>query len=337
MLILTERDMRACFSMNDAIDAVSEAFASFSAGDAEVPLRTVQPVPGRDGNLIVMPGYVGGDAEREAGTDSMGVKTLGVFAGNRAKGLPVIPATMLVMDARTGVATALLNGTFLTQQRTAAAAGAATRLLAREDARVGVLIGCGGQAACQLEALLVTRDLDVVYVSDHFPEYAEAFAASMAERFGPDFRTRIEAATDLEAAVRRADVITCVTTSLDPVLDAAWVKPGTHVNGVGSYTPEMHEMPEGLLGMAARVFVDSRDAILEEDGEILDAIAGGTLSGIEQCRELGELVAGTAEGRASDDEVTVFKTVGIAAEDIVIANRVVAAARERGIGTEVEL
>ena len=166
MLILSEEDIRGCFGMDDAIDAVAEAFESFSAGGAEVPLRTVQPIPGRDGNMIVMPGYVGGDAQRAAGTDSMGVKTLGFFEGNRKLGLPTIPATMLVMDPATGMPAALLNGTYLTQLRTAAASGAATRLLARDGARTGALFGCGGQAACQLEALLATRDLDVVYVID---------------------------------------------------------------------------------------------------------------------------------------------------------------------------
>lgn len=337
MLILSEEDIRACFGMADAIDAVAEAFESFSAGGAEVPLRTVLPIPGRDGNMIVMPGYVGGDAQRAAGTDSMGVKTLGFFEGNRRLGLPTIPATMLVMDAATGMPAALLNGTYLTQLRTAAAAGAATRLLARDDARTGALFGCGGQAACQLEALLATRDLDVVYVTDYFPEYAERFAERMSERFGGTYRTRIEASSDAEKIVRAADVITCVTTSNDPVFDASWVSDGCHVNGVGSYTPEMHELPEALLGRADRLLVDSRDAILGEDGEILDAIAHGTLAGIDRCDELGELVAGKVCGRTSPDEVTVFKTVGIAAEDVVCAARIVDAARNAGAGTEVAL
>ena len=159
----------------------------------------------------------------------------------------------------------------------------------------------------------------------------------MSERFGGTYRTRIEASSDAEKIVRAADVITCVTTSNDPVFDASWVSDGCHVNGVGSYTPEMHELPEALLGRAGRLLVDSRDAILGEDGEILDAIAHGTLAGIDRCDELGELVAGKVCGRTSPDEVTVFKTVGIAAEDVVCAARIVDAARNAGAGTEVAL
>lgn len=352
MLVLSERDMRACFSMADAIDAAEEAFRAVSNHLAVVPLRTVADLPDGSGQLISMPGYVPAQVGASAGATqdqdevvenpnagtkaSLGVKVLGFFEGNRAKGLPTIPATMLVMDPTTGVASALLNGTYLTQLRTAAASGIATKLLAREDARVGALIGAGGQAPCQLEALLAARKLDEVRVSDARPGAAAALVDVLREPLGEAYGARLVACDSAQECVEDADVVTAVTTATDPVLDVSWLKPGVHVNGVGSYTPEMHELPGDLFAKASVCALDSRDAVLSEDGEIIDALVQGLLSQEDLC-EIGEISLGRAKGRVSESDITVFKTVGVAAEDLVTAARIVAAAQAKGIGVEVEM
>ena len=311
-------------------------------------------LPDGSGQLISMPGYVpaqaGASAGEMQGSDevvenpdagakaSLGVKVLGFFEGNRAKGLPTIPATMLVMDPtnRRGIG-AVFNGTYLTQLRTAAASGIATKLLAREDARVGALIGAGGQAPCQLEALLAARKLNEVRVSDARPGAAAALVDALREPLGKMYGARLVACDSAQECVEGADVVTAVTTATDPVLDVSWLKPGVHVNGVGSYTPEMHELPGNLFAAKASVCaLDSRDAVLSEDGEIIDALAQGLLSQEDLC-EIGEISLGRAKGRMSESDITVFKTVGVAAEDLVTAARIVAAAQAKGIGVEVEM
>lgn len=340
MLILSERDMRACFSMTDAIDAADEAFRAVSKHSAVVPLRTVADLPDGSGQLISMPGYV--PAQEESANNgvpseaSLGVKVLGFFESNRQRGLPTIPATMLVLDPTTGVASALLNGTYLTQLRTAAASGIATRLLAREDARIGALIGAGGQAACQLEALLAARDLDEVRVADARPGAAAALVDALQEPLGKAYGARLIACDSVKECVADADVVTTVTTAVDPVLEMSWLKPGVHVNGVGSYTPEMHELPGELFAQAAVCALDSRDAVLSEDGEIIDALDQALLGSDDLC-EIGEVSLGLADGRTSASDITVFKTVGVAAEDLVTAARIVSAAQAQGIGTEVKM
>lgn len=341
MLILSERDMRACFSMADAIDAADEAFRAVSKQVAVVPLRTVAELSDVSGQLISMPGYVpaqkGAAENGKTDTDAaLGVKVLGFFESNRARGLPTIPATMLVLDPTTGVTSALLNGTYLTQLRTAAASGIATKLLAREDARIGALIGAGGQAACQLEALLAARDLEEVRVADARPGAAAALVDALQESLGETYGATLVACDSVKACVENADVITAVTTAVDPVLEVDWLKPGVHVNGVGSYTPEMHELPGALFADAAVCALDSRDAVLSEDGEIIDALEQGLLVPDDLC-EIGEISLGYAEGRTSASDITVFKTVGVAAEDLVTAARIVAAAQAQSIGVEVEM
>ena len=329
MLLLNRDDIRSCLTMSDAIDAVEDAFSLFSRGAAQVPLRTAFPQPDHDGNLLVMPSSVPGSRP------AMGVKVLGVWPRNRDLGLPVTTATMIVVDPRTGMVDAILDGTYLTRLRTGAASGLATRLLARPDATVGSLVGTGGQALCQLEAMLAVRPLSQVRVFSPNPDHVRDLMAR-AEKSVELGGCRLVAAPSARACVEGADVVTTVTTSNEPVLDASWVAPGTHVNGVGSYTPEMHELPQGLLARADLVAVDSVDAVLAEDGALIDAVAAGTVAR-DSLVEIGSVADGTARARTSPSQVTLFKTVGIAVQDSVCASRVVEAARERGIGHEVEL
>lgn len=325
MLLLRRDDIRAVFSMRDAIEADKEAFVAQTRGETRVPLRGVVDVPG--GQSLFMPAYVGGDLAR------CGVKIISVIPGNGSRGKPVVPATMVLLDRETGEVEALLDGTTLTQMRTAAVSGVATELLARDDARVGALFGTGGQAECQLEALLVTRPLEEVRIFDPLPGRAEAFAtrcAPLGERSG----ARLVPVDTPAKAVRGADVITTVTTSATPVFRGEDVAPGTHVNAVGSYNPDRRELDSTLMERAGRVFVDHREAVLAEAGDVLIPLEEGRFSLDRIVGDLGELLEGRVVGRTSRDEITVMKTVGFATLDVVAAARVLEKARAAGRGTE---
>lgn len=330
MLILTRDDILSVFSMRDAIEADKKAFALHTEGKAAVPLRVNLDNEAKDGQIMFMPAYVGG--ELNAG----GVKIVSCFQGNRNKGLPVIPATMAVIDGETGVVSAIIDGTTLTQLRTAAISGAAVELLSNPDSRVGALFGTGGQAPAQLEALMTARRLEEVRIYDALDGRAEAFAeehAALAEKFG----AKLTAVRTPGEAASGADVITTVTTSREPVFDASDVKDGCHITGVGSYTPSMREIPEDLLCRASRIFVDNREAVLAEAGDFIIPMGKGLFSEDKISGELGELILGRVKGRTSKKDITVMKTVGFATLDVVAAAEIVKKAKERGAGTEINL
>lgn len=330
ILMLDADQMRDVFDMRAAIDADADALRAYSSGSCQIPLRANLNVPEHNGQSLYMPGYV--PDER-----ALGVKIVSVYPGNIDRGMTSVPATMVVLDAETGAVNALLDGTWLTQQRTGAVAGAATEVLARPDAKSFVLFGTGGQAETQLEAVLTVRPgITDVQVVDLVPERAEDFAARMTERLAGRFEATITRADDVDEAVRTADIITTVTTSLRPVFDGSLVRPGTHINAVGSYTPQMCELDPELLLRADKVYCDTRDA-LTESGDIQVPVRDGRFDLDQVTGELGEVLLGTAPGRESDDEITCFETTGSAVLDVVSAQRIVAAAQQAGKGTSVEL
>ena len=330
MIILTREDILKVFSMRDAIEADKKAFVLHTEGRAVVPLRINIGNEAKDGQIMFMPAYVGG--ELNAG----GVKIVSCFTGNRDKGLPVIPATMAVIDGDTGVVSAILDGTTLTQLRTAAIAGAAIELLANPEAKIGALFGTGGQAPAQLEALMTARALSEIRVYDAIEGRAQTFAheyAALAEKFG----TKLIPAASPKDAADDADVITAVTTSREPVFDARDIKEGCHITGVGSYTPEMREIPADLFVRASRIFVDNREAALAEAGDFIIAEREGKFSKNMIAGELGELLLGRVEGRRAQHDITIMKTVGFATLDVVAAAEIVKRAKAEGVGTEVAL
>ncbi len=330
MLVLTREDILKVFTMKDAIEADKKAFVLHSEGRAAVPLRINIDNESKSGQIMFMPAYVGGSL------NVGGVKMVSCFPSNPEKGLPVIPATMALIDGETGVVSAMLDGTTLTQVRTAAITGAAAELLANPDASAGALFGTGGQAGAQLEAMMTARDLKEVRIYDAFDGRAAAFAEKMqplADKFG----TRLIPAASSREAVSGADLVTAVTTSREPVFDASDIKPGCHITGVGSYTPSMRELPYELLAKASRIFVDNREAVLAEAGDFIIPMNQGLFSKDRIDGELGELILGKVKGRASHDEITVMKTVGFATLDVVAAAEIAAKAQAAGVGTQVNL
>jgi len=329
MLLLNQQDIQSVFTMADAIEADKRAFRFLSENQCDIPLRTNINIPKYGGQALFMPGYV-------PGMDAVGVKIVSVFPGNAALGLPSVPAQMILVDGKTGMVCCILDGTTLTRIRTGAAAGAATDVLARKDSQIGALIGTGGQAQAQLEAMLTVRTLDEVRVYSRSAANTKAFIEINTDLMSR-FATRIVAVDSSEAAVRDADIITAVTTSKQPVFDGHWIKKGAHVNGVGSYTPEMHEMDAYLLLQAEGVYADTREGVLAEAGDLLTPMAQGLFGTERITGELGDVLLNRVHGRIQEDAITVFKSVGTAVLDIVAAQEVYRLALEKGIGTHFDL
>lgn len=326
--ILSGADVRRAVTMAEAIQAVREAYVQLSAGQAVVPLRTPVEVEKRDAVTLFMPAYL-------AASDAMGAKIVSVFPGNPALGLPLIHAVVVVVDAETGRPAAVMDGTYLTALRTGAASGVATDLLARPEARVAAIFGAGAQARTQLEAICTVRTLERVWVYDLAPGAAHVYVQEMAQR-GQPIPADIVVADTPAQAVCEADVICTATTSSRPVFDDADLRPGVHVNGIGAYTPEMQEIPAETVARA-RVVVDSRSASLAEAGDLIVPLQAGLITEANIHGEIGEVAAGTIRGRTSPSEVTFFKSVGVAVQDVAVAALILRRATERNLGVEVEL
>lgn len=326
ILVLTEKEMKQAFDMSKAIQADKDAMSAYSEGACDIPLRTNLDIPEYEGQSLYMEGYAP-DAK------ALGVKIVSVYPNNIEKGLTSVPATMVLLNAETGEVSAIMDGTYLTRLRTGALSGAATDLLAREDVKVFALFGTGGQAETQLEAVLTARpSIEEVCVFDLSTERAEQFATRMTERFGEKFNVTIKSAGSADEAIENADVITSVTTSKKATFDGNKVKEGAHVNGVGSYTPQMAEIDEALILRADKIYCDTKDALVES-GDITQPIEAGKFSLDDVTGELGAMINGEIKGRESDDEITYFETTGNAIFDLVTAQRIYEEAIKQDIGS----
>ncbi|MDF2880824.1 MAG: ornithine cyclodeaminase family protein [Clostridiaceae bacterium] len=329
MLLLSKDNMINVFNMKNAIDSDKTAFKLFSQHKSVVPLRTNIDIPKFSGQSLYMPAYV-------EDIDSIGVKIVSVFPKNIDMGIPSVPAKMILLDGKTGEVCCIMDGTYLTQLRTGAGSGAATDVLAVKNAEKGALIGTGGQAESQLEAMLTVRNLKSVKVFDINLERAQEFCTRMSKKLA-EFGTEISAAKTTQEAIENADIITTVTTSRRPVIDGKYVKKGAHINAVGSYTPVMQEIDEYTIKNADKVFVDSKDAVLSESGDLIIPINKGIIDNNRVDGEIGEVLSGKIEGRKNDNEITIYKTVGIAVMDVVTAYDIYNCALKMHIGTIIDL
>ena len=294
-LYLDEQQVRAHLAMADLIPAMEQALVDFSAGRCVQPVRTAIPVEAHGGIFLSMPALAEG----------LGVKLVTFYPGNAERGLPTHMATILLFDPETGAPLAVMDGRLITEMRTAAASAVATRLLAPKDARVLAVLGSGVQARSHVEALKLVRDFAEIRVWSRTPAHAERFAAEIGG-----------VARSAEDAVRGAQVVVTVTAATEPVLRGAWLEPGCHVNAVGAPRPDWRELDDEV--MANVVFVDSREAAYAESGDVI-------LSGAEIHAELGEALAGVKPAPAG--KTTVFKSLGMAVEDVAAAMLVYRAAR----------
>jgi ornithine cyclodeaminase/alanine dehydrogenase-like protein (mu-crystallin family) len=328
MLILTADDIRKALPMNEAIEAMKTAYASLSDGTAVVPLRTRLHIPDKDALSLVMPAYVHSENDK-----ALTIKVVSLFPTNPARGLAYIQAAVLVFDPETGQAIALLEGSSLTAIRTGAGSGAAIDLLARKDSKTVAIFGAGAQGRTQLEAACAVRNVETAFIVDHTMEKAKRFAEEM--RGNGAIPKDIRVASSAKEAIEDADIICTATTSSTPVFNDRDVKKGAHISGVGGYRDDMQEIPAETL-QRAKIYVDSLSASLEEAGDVIQPIRAGLFNDSHIRGELGELVLGRIPGRQSQDEITCFKSVGIAVQDAMAAQVALINARKMNIGKEVD-
>ena len=327
MLILDADEVRRSLPMSVAIEAMKRAYACLSKGRAVMPARIQLPIEAHDAVSLVMPSHVQDDD-----VEALTVKVVSLFPGNIPRGMPLIQAAVTVFDAESGRLLALLEGSSLTAIRTGAAAGAATSLLARPDCSTVAIIGAGVQARTQLEAVCTSRSIETAWIFGPTRSKAEAMATSLAGQ-GP-IPQDVRVADSAAAAIADADVICTATTSKTPVFDDADVKQGSHVNAVGSYQPHVREIPPELV-VRSQVFVDSLEAAREEAGDLIQPIDAGLIGWDHVAAELGDVALGRHPGRRSDDAVTFFKSVGVAAQDAFAADAAVRNAQSAGLGQTV--
>lgn len=328
MLALTRADVQRLAPMPDVINLMKTAFAELSAGRVASPLRTVIPVTEHQGDALFMPAHV-------PAMDALGLKAVCVYNGNTAKGLPAIHALVCLIDASTGQPLAIMDGTYLTALRTGAVSGAATDLLARTDSKTLAVIGAGAQGATQIAAVCAVRSIERVIAVNRSDASNQRLRLTMA-RDWPDLLDRVEVSTDANAAVALADIICTASNSRTPVFDAAHVRPGVHVNAVGAYTPEMQELPADLV-VRATVTLDAVDAALSEAGDFIIPLNQGLIGRDHFTRELGMVVSESIPGRRNTEEITLFKSVGNAVQDVVVARQVYDRAIESGAGISFDL
>ena len=326
MLILSAADVRRAAPMPAAIDAVAAAFVELSGGHATVPLRLPIGQPQHDAVTFFMPAHL-------AHSNALGLKVVSVFPHNQQRhGLPSIHALVVLLDAATGQPVAAMDGTYLTALRTGAGSGAATRALARPESRVLALFGAGAQAPHQAHAVCAVRPIERILIVNRSREHAEALRLTLQEQ---GVQAEIRVAESAAVALAEADVICCATRAATPLFADADLRPGTHINGVGSYTHALAEVPPATVGRA-RVVVDQRAAAWAEAGDLIQARDAGLLDATSIV-ELGEVLAGQAAGRSDAAQITFFKSVGNAVQDLAVGQIALAEARRLGLGVEVAL
>ena len=327
LLVLSAREVVQALPMAAAVEGMKRAFGQLSAGKATVPLRSHVNVPQHNGTSLIMPAYL-------AESGDLAVKIVSVFPNNAAQNLPVINGVVLAFDHKTGQPVALMDGGALTAIRTGAASGAATDLLARSDAHTVAIFGSGVQARTQLEAVCTVRPIETVRVYSPDQAHAVAFAAEMAGH-GP-IPAAIEVMGSAEAAAAEADIICTATSSGEPVFPGTSLKPGVHINAVGVFMTSMREV-DTLTIQQSLVVVDEYDAMRAEAGDIMIPLEAGEIDEGHIHAELGEIVNGTKSGRTNPEQITFFKSVGVAVQDAVAASLAVRGAAAHNLGIYISI
>lgn len=332
MLILAHDDVLAALSPDDCADAMAEVLAAQARGETYMPLRSIMRPPDAVGFMGLMPAWRGPSGDSPA---LFSLKAICMNPANPARGLDAHQGLVTLFDGDTGIPLATLDASAITAVRTAAVSAVATRVLARPDARVLGILGAGVQARSHIDALLRVRDFDEVRVYAPTHDHARAVIESIHREPGGG-TLRADAAQTPRHAVAGADVVVTATSSRTPVLDPDWLGPGAHINAVGASTPAMRELTPEIVAGAA-LFADSRESLRHEAGEYRAAVELGLIDENDDPAELGEVLAGLRPGRQDEDELTVFRSLGLAVEDLAAAERAVRTAARLGIGAEVRL
>lgn len=327
--ILSRTDVQHCLTMAEAIDAMRIAFHALNVGHAQVPQRLAVNLS-QEGVALLMPSLLQ-TSEQQA----FGLKVITVMPHNPSQNMPRSYASVLLLDAATGKTLAILEGGWLTAMRTGAVSGLATELLARTDADILALFGAGAQAPTQVLAIHTVRPLREVRVVNRSNEHYAQLVTTLQEILGSACPP-IRRAASAQEALSGALLVACATASTTPLFHWSDVTPGTHINAIGAFTPEMCEVdPETLAH--AQIVVDSREAAMTEAGDLLQALAADHISGPETWTELGKLLTGSQPVRQSNEQITFFKSVGVAVQDVAVALQVYKKACEMGVGIEVDV
>ena len=324
--ILNHHDVRALLPMDECISAMENVFVTLAGGDVLQPLRWPMFLPDRSGLLGMMPGYIGGEI------GMMGIKTVSVMPGNHGTEYDSHQGTIMLFEKEHGVLKAIVDATEITKIRTAAASGVATKLLARQDAADLAILGSGVQARAHLTAMLAVRHIKRVRIYSPNRDRLEAYAAWALRAH----QIEVELTADGQKAVENADIICTTTSSATPVLFGEWIAPGTHINAVGSSVKSARELDTAAV-VNANLYVDWRESTINEAGDFLFPKAEGAIAEDHILGELGELLTGAVSGRTSENEITLFKSLGLAVEDIAAAYHVYQKALAQGAGTALEI
>jgi len=322
LLVLAHEDVKRLLPMEECIELMAEALADLARGRSWQPLRFVVRPPEEQSLMGLMP------AHRTSPEPAYGLKTVCIFPGNPARGLDAHQGGVMLFDGETGELRALIDASAVTSIRTAAVSAVATRALARPDSKVLAILGSGVQARAHLEAMAKVLSFEQARVWSRTAEHAQAFAAEAEAPFP------VEAVDSAEAAVRGADVVVTVTSAREPIVERGWLAPGTHVNAVGSSIPTARELDSATIAAAA-LFVDRRESTVNESGEYLRAVEEEGIGPAHIRAELGEVLVGSADGRSSNEELTVFVSLGLAVEDLAAAEYLYRRARNEGVGAVV--
>jgi ornithine cyclodeaminase len=325
ILVLNHRQIRELLPMTECIELMADALSALARGEVYQPLRTIVRPPEARGLLGLMPAYRAGEQ------GAFGLKAICVFPGNPAIGKDAHQGAVMLFSRETGELLALMNASEITAIRTAAVSAVATRLLAREDAQQLAIIGAGVQARTHLAALAAVRPIKRARVTCRNIEHAEELVSEMQ----PQFLFSIEPVRTNEEAVRGADLIVTATSSLEPVINTEWISPGAHINAIGTHSPNSREI-DGATMAAARIFVDRRESALSEAGDYLLAAKEGAVTPESILGEIGELLIGAKIGRTSATDITLFKSLGLAVEDVVSADYLYRKAVSQNAGTSVD-
>jgi ornithine cyclodeaminase len=323
-LVINQNDVRTLLSMGDCIEAVREALAELARGEGIQPLRPVMWLPERVGALGMMPGYLGG-------IDTMGIKTVTVFPGNAGTDYDSHQGSIMLFDGANGRLKAVIDATEITAVRTAAASAVATDVLARSESSVLAILGSGVQAGSHIEAMCQIRPIEEVRVWSRQSANAQRLVDATTSS-----GINIRGVASVAEAVGGADIICTTTASAEPILMGAMLEPGMHINAVGSSVPFARELDAEAL-VRSRLFVDRRESTLNEAGDYLMAKQEGTVGEADILAEIGELIIGAAAGRRDDSDITLFKSLGLAVEDIAAGDLVYRNALAAGAGTRLNL
>ena len=325
MLLLSEKQVQDLIDIDELIDTLAQAHIQCSTGRAVMPVRLVVPLPQIHGRITSMPGFLNDD-------NALGMKVVTYFQDNPKRELPAILATIMLFSVETGKMIAVMDGSYITAIRTACASAMATRALANRETPVLGILGAGVQARAHIQALSRVRKLRQIKI--YSPSGISA--TKIRKDMESDVGVGVKVAASAEDAVKHSDIVVTVTTAKEPILRSEWLNAGVHINAVGSHRPDLREV-DGATLARAKVVVDSREAIMTECGDILLALREKSIPEDVIHAEIGEVLAGMKSGRESAGEITLYKSVGIAIQDVATANLVYHRAIDRKVGTQVEI